>query len=120
MTRDDLFNKNASVVAGIAKVCASACPAARCLIISNPVNSMVPIFVEILKKVSTGSVCIHTCFRHICTILVPFGIGAVHLSTSSKISLCMLQTYCSNALCVSLIHLSFFRNVRKVSMTHER
>ncbi len=54
MTRDDLFNKNAGAVAGIAKACASACPAALYLIISNPVNSMVPIFAEILKKVSAA------------------------------------------------------------------
>jgi len=50
MTRDDLFNTNATIVANIAKVAAKACPNAAFLIISNPVNSTVPIFAEILKK----------------------------------------------------------------------
>lgn len=35
MTRDDLFNTNASIVQGIAKACAEACPDALFLIISN-------------------------------------------------------------------------------------
>jgi malate dehydrogenase len=50
MTRDDLFNVNASIVAGVAKVAAKACPKAALLIISNPVNSTVPIVAEVLKK----------------------------------------------------------------------
>jgi malate dehydrogenase len=50
MTRDDLFNTNASIVKGIAEACATSCPDAMFLIISNPVNSTVPIFAEVLKK----------------------------------------------------------------------
>ena len=50
MTRDDLFNTNASIVASLAEACAKACPDACYLIISNPVNSTVPIFAETLKK----------------------------------------------------------------------
>ena len=50
MTRDDLFNTNASIVASLAEACAQACPDACFLIISNPVNSTVPIFAETLKK----------------------------------------------------------------------
>ena len=50
MTRDDLFNINAGIVAGIAEKAAVACPNARILIISNPVNSTVPIFAEVMKK----------------------------------------------------------------------
>jgi malate dehydrogenase len=50
MTRDDLFNTNASIVKGLAEACAKACPNAMFLIISNPVNSTVPIFAEVLKK----------------------------------------------------------------------
>mmetsp|Transcript_15175 Transcript_15175/g.18772 ORF Transcript_15175/g.18772 Transcript_15175/m.18772 type:complete len:336 (+) Transcript_15175:98-1105(+) len=49
MTRDDLFNTNASIVQSIAKACAESCPDAFFLIISNPVNSTVPIFAEVLK-----------------------------------------------------------------------
>ena len=37
MTRDDLFNTNASIVASLAEACATACPDACYLIISNPV-----------------------------------------------------------------------------------
>lgn len=50
MTRDDLFNTNASIVQSIAEASAKACPNAMFLIISNPVNSTVPIFAETLKK----------------------------------------------------------------------
>jgi len=50
MTRDDLFNVNASIVANIAKNVATACPKAMLCIISNPVNSTVPIAAEVLKK----------------------------------------------------------------------
>mmetsp|Transcript_1317 Transcript_1317/g.2939 ORF Transcript_1317/g.2939 Transcript_1317/m.2939 type:complete len:344 (+) Transcript_1317:229-1260(+) len=50
MTRDDLFNINASINAGLAAACAKNCPDAMMLIISNPVNSMVPIWAEVLKK----------------------------------------------------------------------
>jgi malate dehydrogenase len=50
MTRDDLFNMNAGICANIAKGVAKACPGAILCVISNPVNSTVPIFAEILKK----------------------------------------------------------------------
>jgi malate dehydrogenase len=50
MTRDDLFNTNASIVATLATVCAKAAPKAHMLIISNPVNSTVPIVAEVYKK----------------------------------------------------------------------
>lgn len=53
MTRDDLFNINASIVAGVAKAAAESCPNALLLIISNPVNSTVPIVAETLKKAGT-------------------------------------------------------------------
>jgi len=50
MTRDDLFNTNASIVAKLAKAAAEVCPGAMIAIISNPVNSTVPIASEIFKK----------------------------------------------------------------------
>jgi len=50
MTRDDLFNTNASIVANLAKAAATACPDAMICIIANPVNSTVPIASEIFKK----------------------------------------------------------------------
>ena len=50
MTRDDLFNTNASIVRDLAEASAKYCPDAHFLIISNPVNSTVPIFAETLKK----------------------------------------------------------------------
>ncbi|KAI0015755.1 malate dehydrogenase-like protein [Xylariomycetidae sp. FL0641] len=49
MTRDDLFNTNASIVRDLAKACADACPKANLLIISNPVNSTVPICREVYQ-----------------------------------------------------------------------
>merc|ERR1711910_8106 len=50
MTRDDLFNTNASIVATIAAAAAKVCPDAMIGIISNPVNSTVPIAAEVYKK----------------------------------------------------------------------
>merc|ERR1712002_114752 len=50
MTRDDLFNTNATIVATLARACAKAAPNAVVGIIANPVNSTVPITVEIFKK----------------------------------------------------------------------
>ncbi len=50
MTRDDLFNTNASIVANLAKAAAEVAPKALLGIISNPVNSTVPIATEIYKK----------------------------------------------------------------------
>ena len=50
MTRDDLFNTNATIVANSIKSVAENAPNASILIISNPVNSTVPIAREVLKK----------------------------------------------------------------------
>ena len=50
MTRDDLFNTNASIVRDLADACAQHCPKAIICIISNPVNSTVPIASEVFKK----------------------------------------------------------------------
>ncbi|KAH7052088.1 malate dehydrogenase mitochondrial precursor [Macrophomina phaseolina] len=50
MTRDDLFNTNASIVRDLAKATADAAPNANVLIISNPVNSTVPITAEVFKS----------------------------------------------------------------------
>lgn len=50
MTRDDLFNTNASIVQNLAEACAKYCPKAIICIISNPVNSTVPIASEAYKK----------------------------------------------------------------------
>lgn len=50
MTRDDLFNTNASIVRDLADACAQQCPKAMLCIISNPVNSTVPIASEVFKK----------------------------------------------------------------------
>lgn len=49
MTRDDLFNTNASIVRDLAKACAESAPNANILVISNPVNSTVPICAEVFK-----------------------------------------------------------------------
>ncbi|GBG29361.1 Malate dehydrogenase, glyoxysomal [Hondaea fermentalgiana] len=50
MTRADLFNVNAGIVAGLVEGIADACPKAMVCIISNPVNATVPIAAEVLKK----------------------------------------------------------------------
>ncbi|KAJ6416971.1 hypothetical protein OIU84_002788 [Salix udensis] len=53
MTRDDLFNINAGIVKGLCEAIAKHCPHALVNMISNPVNSTVPIAAEIFKKAGT-------------------------------------------------------------------
>jgi malate dehydrogenase len=50
MTRDDLFKTNAGIVRDLIVAIAKYCPKAYILVISNPVNSTVPIAAEVLKK----------------------------------------------------------------------
>lgn len=50
MSRDDLFKINAGIVRDLATGIATHCPKAFILVISNPVNSTVPIVAEVLKK----------------------------------------------------------------------
>jgi len=50
MTRDDLFNVNAGIVRNLIEKVATHCPKALIAIITNPVNSTVPIASEVLKK----------------------------------------------------------------------
>ncbi|GES89199.1 malate dehydrogenase, NAD-dependent [Rhizophagus clarus] len=50
MSRDDLFKINAGIVRDLATGIANYSPDAYVLVISNPVNSTVPIIAEVLKK----------------------------------------------------------------------
>eukprot|EP01062_Namystynia_karyoxenos_P072472 TRINITY_DN6866_c0_g2_i1.p1 TRINITY_DN6866_c0_g2~~TRINITY_DN6866_c0_g2_i1.p1 ORF type:complete len:339 (+),score=103.37 TRINITY_DN6866_c0_g2_i1:86-1102(+) len=50
MTRDDLFKTNAGIVKSLAHACATHCPKAHLAVISNPVNSTVPICSEVYKQ----------------------------------------------------------------------
>ena len=50
MTRDDLFAINAGIVKTLVQGVAKSCPNACTLVISNPVNSTVPVAAEVLKK----------------------------------------------------------------------
>lgn len=66
MTRDDLFKINAGIVKTLVQGIADTCPNAWVAIISNPVNSTVPIAAEVLKKAGE---CLNfgrteTMFRH--------------------------------------------------------
>ncbi|KAK7951752.1 malate dehydrogenase [Apiospora aurea] len=53
MTRDDLFKINAGIVKGLIEIAAEVAPKAFILVISNPVNSTVPIAAEVLKAKGT-------------------------------------------------------------------
>ncbi|KAJ3670075.1 hypothetical protein LUZ60_010399 [Juncus effusus] len=50
MTRDDLFKINAGIVRTLCEGVARCCPTALVNLISNPVNSTVPIAAEVFKK----------------------------------------------------------------------
>ena len=52
MSRDDLFNTNASIVRDLAVAIADVCPKALIGVITNPVNSTVPIVCEVFMKVA--------------------------------------------------------------------
>ncbi|XP_028763681.1 malate dehydrogenase, mitochondrial [Neltuma alba] len=53
MTRDDLFNINAGIVKSLCSAISKYCPNALVNMISNPVNSTVPIAAEVFKKAGT-------------------------------------------------------------------
>lgn len=53
MTRDDLFKINAGIVKTLCEGIAKCCPRAIVNLISNPVNSTVPIAAEVFKKAGT-------------------------------------------------------------------
>ncbi|KAG5528226.1 hypothetical protein RHGRI_028981 [Rhododendron griersonianum] len=53
MTRDDLFNINAGIVKTLCEGITKCCPNAIVNLISNPVNSTVPIAAEVFKKAGT-------------------------------------------------------------------
>lgn len=50
MTRADLFNTNATIVHNLVEKAAKICPKACIAIITNPVNTIIPIAAEVLKK----------------------------------------------------------------------
>jgi len=53
MSRDDLFKINAGIIRELATGIAETCPKASVLVISNPVNSTVPIVAEVFKQKGT-------------------------------------------------------------------
>ncbi|WP_019000437.1 malate dehydrogenase [Succinimonas amylolytica] len=50
MDRSDLFNVNAKIIKGLVEAVAKNAPGACIAIITNPVNTMVPLAAEVLKK----------------------------------------------------------------------
>ncbi|VUC35216.1 unnamed protein product [Clonostachys rosea] len=50
MTRDDLFKTNASIIRDIFTEVAKTCPQATCCVVTNPVNSTVPVAAEALRQ----------------------------------------------------------------------
>uniref|UniRef100_A0A6G1S504 Malate dehydrogenase, mitochondrial n=1 Tax=Aceria tosichella TaxID=561515 RepID=A0A6G1S504_9ACAR len=50
MSRDDLFGSNAKIMYNIAKCCAQTAPNAMLCIVTNPVNSLVPLACEVYSR----------------------------------------------------------------------
>jgi len=50
MSSDDVFNVNASIVSNLSAAIAENCPKAVVAVISNPINSMVPIVSAVMKQ----------------------------------------------------------------------
>ena len=59
MTRDDLFNINASIVRDLVTTIGKTAPDAVIAIITNPVNSMVPLAAEVLTPAIQFYLCCH-------------------------------------------------------------
>ena len=57
MDRADLFNINAGVVKNLVEKIAQVCPAACIGIVTNPVNTLVPIAAEVLRKAGVYDKC---------------------------------------------------------------
>lgn len=55
MSRDDLFGSNAKIMLNLARVCAQVAPEAHLAIITNPVNSLVPLACEVYHHTIMGS-----------------------------------------------------------------
>ncbi|TQE06067.1 hypothetical protein C1H46_008377 [Malus baccata] len=74
MTRDDLFNINPGIIKGLTTAIAKYCPNALINMISNPVNSMVLIAVEVLKKTGKHHSGAHSDehHHHLWTVPPPF------------------------------------------------
>jgi len=53
MTRQDLLKVNAGIVGGLAKDCAKYCPQASIAVVTNPVNTTVPLVARVLKAQGT-------------------------------------------------------------------
>lgn len=53
MSRQDLFKANAVILRDIAVKISEACPKAMVAIITNPVNSVIPVVSEVMKKLGT-------------------------------------------------------------------
>lgn len=54
MSRDDLFGSNAKIMLNLARVCAQVAPNAHLAIITNPVNSLVPLACEVYQRILGG------------------------------------------------------------------
>ena len=50
MSRDDLFVCNARTVSQLAEACSHFCPKAFILLLTNPINSLFPLFAEIYRR----------------------------------------------------------------------
>lgn len=50
MSREDLFDKNAGIAAGLISAIAENCPQCMTCVITNPINSMLPIAADILRS----------------------------------------------------------------------
>lgn len=51
MTRDDLFGTNAKIIFDLARTCAKHAPDAHLAIVSNPVNSLLPLVYTVYKRI---------------------------------------------------------------------
>jgi malate/lactate dehydrogenase len=77
MTRQDLFAVNAALNRDFANAVSKNCPNASVAIISNPVNSTVPIFAEQMKKL--GAVCSFSRHLSLCFLFLLLFLRVVFL-----------------------------------------
>ncbi|KIM52258.1 hypothetical protein SCLCIDRAFT_1164344 [Scleroderma citrinum Foug A] len=84
MTRDDLFNINASIVHDLASAIGRVSPKAHILVISNPVNSTVPIVASTLLKTGVNDL------KHI------FGVTTLDVVCAVRFTVSLASTHPDN------------------------
>jgi len=99
MTRDDLFGVNAGIVKGLIEAVATHCPDAVICLISNPVNSLVPVCKEVLVRNGcyNPSKLLGVTYLDVCRAKA-FVSEALGMTTADALDLCVVGGHSGNTI----------------------